>query len=294
MRVGILCLQNVPFREVRERARRAEAMGVDAFLAADHFVNPYHPGEPWLDAWTLLGALAASTERIGLGTLVSPITLRNPAILARSVATLDEVSDGRAECSLGAGGAPLDHSMTGIPAWPRPERNERFAAAAAIVRALLDSGRVMESGALAGPYPTSGTIVEPHGHDGRRIRLTIAALGPRAITVAAEFGDAWNSYGVGSGRDVHGLLPWDAAMTLLRGRAAALEAACAEVGRAPGAVTRSYTLVETYQGYPERDRMLAMLEDLRTAEIDEVVGYWPEDSADERRMEEFVGLARGG
>jgi alkanesulfonate monooxygenase SsuD/methylene tetrahydromethanopterin reductase-like flavin-dependent oxidoreductase (luciferase family) len=294
VRVGILCLQNVPFHELRERARRAEAMGVDALWIGDHFVNPYHPSEPWLEAWTLLGAIAVATERIALGTLVSPITLRNPAVLARSAATLDEVSGGRAECSIGAGGAPLDHSMTGIEAWARPERSERLAAAAGIVRSLLDTGRVGESGAVPGPYPATGTIVEPHGHQGRRIRLTIAALGSRAITVAAKYGDAWNSYGVGSGRDIHGLLPWDAAMATLRERSAVLDRASSEAGRASGAVTRSYTLVETYQGYPERDQMLAMLDDLHSAEIDEVVGYWPADPAQETRMEEFVGLARGG
>src|SRR5512135_2121322 len=208
MRVGILCLQNVPFHVMKERARRAENLGADVFWVADHFVNPYSPAEPWLEAWTLLGAVASATGRIALGTLVSPVTLRNPAVLARAAATLDEVSGGRAECSLGAGGAPLDHSMTGIESWPVRERSERLAAAAAILRQLLKSGRAGESEPAAGPYPVAGTIVEPHGHAGHRIRLTIAGHGSKAIGVAARFGDAWNSYGVGSGRDVHGLLPW--------------------------------------------------------------------------------------
>ena len=292
MRVGILSLQNVPFEVVRERARRAEDLGADAFLVADHFVNPYGPAEPWLEAFTLLGAIAAATERISLGTLVSPVTLRNPAVLARAAATLDEVSAGRAECSLGAGGAPLDHSMTGIESWPARDRSERLAAAAAILRQLLDTGRAGEPEPAAGPYPVAGTIVEPHGHAGHRIRLTIAGHGPNAIGVAARFGDGWNSYGVGSGRDVRGLLPWDEAMAVLRGRCALLDGALAAAGRESAAVRRSYTLVETYGSYPGRDRLAAMLGELRSAGIGEVVGYWPGDPADEPRLADLVELAR--
>ena len=290
MRIGILMLQNVPFAEVVTRARRLEDLGVETLWTGDHFVNPYEPERPWLEAWTLLGGVAASTQRIRLGTLVSPITLRNPALLARTVATLDDVSGGRAECSLGAGGAPLDHAMTGIEAWSRPERNERFAAAAAIVRSLLDTGRAGELEAAAGPYPVHGTIVEPHGHEGRRIRLTIAALGPKAIGVAARHADTWNSYGIGSGRSVHGLLPWDDAMAKLQERRAQLDAACVAVGRSPGAVSRSYTLVETYLGYPDRARLRTMLDDVERAGIDEVIGYWPADPRNEQHMEALIEL----
>jgi alkanesulfonate monooxygenase SsuD/methylene tetrahydromethanopterin reductase-like flavin-dependent oxidoreductase (luciferase family) len=292
MRIGILCLQNVPYRELVARARRLEDLGVDTLCIADHFVNPYAPAEPWLEAWTLLGALAERTSRLGLGTLVSPITLRNPSLLARSAATLDEISGGRAECSLGAGGAPLDHAMTGIEAWARAERNDRFAAAAGIVRSLLDTGRAGDPEAVPGPYAVHGAIVEPHGHDGRRIPFTIGALGPRAIGVAARYADTWNSYGVGTGRSVHGLLPWDAAMATLRERVSLLDAASRAASRAPETIRRSYTLVETYVGYPEPEDLAAMLDDLQAAGIDEVVGYWPANPEWEPRMDHLVALAQ--
>jgi alkanesulfonate monooxygenase SsuD/methylene tetrahydromethanopterin reductase-like flavin-dependent oxidoreductase (luciferase family) len=291
MRIGILALQNVPFADLVTRARRLEDLGVDILWTGDHFVNPYAPERPWLEAWTLLGGLAASTQSIGLGTLVSPITLRNPSLLARTAATLDEISGGRAECSIGAGGAPLDHSMTGIEAWERPERSARFAVAAGIVRSLLDTGRAGTPDP-AGPYPVNGAVVEPHGHAGHRIRLTIAALGPKAIDVAARYGDAWNSYGIASGRSVQGMLPWDAAMAKLRERGAALDAGCRAAGRTAGSIGRSYTLIETYLGYPEPDRLRAMLDDLEAEGIDEVIGYWPESPEWEPRMEALIALVR--
>lgn len=292
MRIGILTLQNAPYADLVARARRLEDLGVDTLWVADHFVNPYEPEGTWLEAWTLLGAIAASTQRIRLGTLVSPITLRNPSLLARSAATLDEISGGRAECSIGAGGAPLDHSMTGIEAWERPERNARFAAGAEIVRSLLDAGRAGDPGPFPGPYPVHGAVLEPHGYGGRRIRLTIAALGPKAIGVAAHAGDTWNSYGIGSGRSVHGLLPWEAAMATLRERASTLDDACRSAGRDPASIGRSYTLVETYVGYPETDHLRAMLDDVRAAGIDEVIGYWPANPEWQPRMEALVALAR--
>jgi alkanesulfonate monooxygenase SsuD/methylene tetrahydromethanopterin reductase-like flavin-dependent oxidoreductase (luciferase family) len=76
--------------------------------------------------WTLLSALAAHTRRIRLGTMVTNISLHNPAVLAKQALTVDHVSGGRQELGLGAGGAPLDHTMTGARDWVPPERATRL------------------------------------------------------------------------------------------------------------------------------------------------------------------------
>jgi F420-dependent oxidoreductase-like protein len=102
--------------------RAAETAGFDAALLAEH----YYPSSGHLErmsgeAWVFLGALARETERIRLGSLVSPVTFRHPSVLAKLAATLDHVSDGRAELGLGAGWLEAEHAAYGFdfPAGPR-------------------------------------------------------------------------------------------------------------------------------------------------------------------------------
>ena len=104
-------------------AQTAERLGFEALFRSDHYFSGRGvTGLGSTDAWTLLGALAARTERLRLGTLVSPVTFRSPAVLARSAATVDQVSGGRAEIGMGAGWWTEEHSQFGFPFPPTPER----------------------------------------------------------------------------------------------------------------------------------------------------------------------------
>jgi alkanesulfonate monooxygenase SsuD/methylene tetrahydromethanopterin reductase-like flavin-dependent oxidoreductase (luciferase family) len=94
LRFGIGLLPNA-WPELRERGRRTEALGFDVAWTADHYINPYRPAEPWLEAWTSLAALAAATARIRVGLLVACATFRNPVLLAKEALTVDHVSEGR-------------------------------------------------------------------------------------------------------------------------------------------------------------------------------------------------------
>src|SRR5207253_3085938 len=102
----------LPSAPVDELVRRWHALddlqGIDAIWLPDQLAP--RPGLRWLEAWTLLGALARETKRVRSGPLVSPLNLRNPAVLARAAVTLDELSGGRAELGVGAGGAPRDQA----------------------------------------------------------------------------------------------------------------------------------------------------------------------------------------
>jgi F420-dependent oxidoreductase-like protein len=112
-------------------AQTAEACGFDAALVAEHY-TPSGPAELYgqagagarmsPDAWVYLGGLARETTRIRLGTLVSPVTFRHPAVLAKMAATLDHLSQGRAELGLGAGWVELEHAAYGFPFPPAGER----------------------------------------------------------------------------------------------------------------------------------------------------------------------------
>jgi alkanesulfonate monooxygenase SsuD/methylene tetrahydromethanopterin reductase-like flavin-dependent oxidoreductase (luciferase family) len=103
-------------------ARAAELAGFDAALLAEHYAASSRAVDrPAADAWVYLAALARETERIRLGTLVSPVTFRHPSVLAKLAATLDHVSDGRAELGMGAGWLEAEHDAYGFP-FPPPGR----------------------------------------------------------------------------------------------------------------------------------------------------------------------------
>ncbi len=112
---------------LREIAEQAEAAGVDAIWVMDHFRQIPQLGRAWEDmpeSWTTLAHLAARTERVGLGTLVTGVTYRNVAHLAKIVATLDVLSGGRARCGLGLGWFAAEHEAYG---WAFPPVDDRYA-----------------------------------------------------------------------------------------------------------------------------------------------------------------------
>ena len=105
-------------------AETAERLGFDALFTSDHYLSHVDVPEPGSnDAWTLLAALAAKTERLRLGTMVSPVTYRLPTVLAKAATTVDRISGGRAILGMGAGWWEEEHRTHGIPF---PSTDERF------------------------------------------------------------------------------------------------------------------------------------------------------------------------
>lgn len=291
MRTGLFLLQDAPWEVLRERALRADEMGFDSIWVADHLVEPYNPTAPWSEAWTLLGALAATTERATLGALTSSQTLRNPTLLVQAVQTLSDISGGRAELAVGAGGAPLDHSMAGTPAWSPRERAERFAEFVPLVAGLLRTGASAEGGPDgARHYPVQGAKLTRSGG----VRLTVAALGPRSIQLAAAYGDAWNSYSVRTGGRVTGMVGHDEAVGLFRERKNRFERACEEAGRAPEGIRKSYTWIESYMsaGLPELEECKKAVSDFAEAGVEEFVVYWPRDESSGTSVRDFLEILR--
>lgn len=172
----VLLIPNVGWPELLARARRLEELGVDTVWVDDHVLNPADPAQPWLDAWSVLPALAAATSRVRVGPLVANGILRSPAVLVRHALSVDHISGGRLELGLGAGYAAADHAAAGQT--PRPDR------LAGLVRTV--------AGALRGQPAIDGF---PPLAPRRRIPLTVAAHGRRAIEVAATYADRWVSYG---------------------------------------------------------------------------------------------------
>jgi F420-dependent oxidoreductase-like protein len=132
------------FEKVAAVAVAAEDAGADTVMVMDHFYQLAMMGPPeheMLEAYTLLGALAARTRTVKLGTLVTGVTYRNPAILAKIVTTLDVISSGRAFLGIGAAWFDLEHEALGVDFPPVKERFERLEEALLICRAMFRGER---------------------------------------------------------------------------------------------------------------------------------------------------------
>ncbi len=230
---GIMLVPAPPWLRVVQHARLVESLGFDKIWLPDHFVYP--EDEPknmdWYECWTLLSALAVETQDITIGTLVSSMTLRNPAVLARMAMTVDHVSNGRLELGVGAGGVPTCHRMTGVPAWEPRERSERYAEFVEI----LDHMLLHEFTTYEGKhYNIQGAQMRPKSISQPRPPLNVAAHGDKSLRLAARFGDAWNCLSAG-----HGLTPKQTS-DIVRQRFEKLCVFAMEAGRDPTQLGRTF------------------------------------------------------
>ncbi len=221
------------FDQVVARATAAESSGFRSLWVMDHFYQlPALGGadQPMLEAYTLLGALATQTHTATLGTMVTGVTYRNPALLAKIVTTLDVISRGRAVLGLGAAWHDLEHTGYGFDFPPVAERMDRLEEALQICRAMFERDHVSFEGAH---YRTD---------DARNLPRPVQAGGPeilvggggerRTLRLVAQYADACNLHGDPDG---------------IRHKLEVLHRHCADVGRDPAEirVTRLATLVIT-------------------------------------------------
>ena len=195
MKVGVVLLAaevdwegSMPlWDDVRTFAVAAEDAGLDSVWMFDHFFNRTDDGtvEGMYEAWTILSALAAVTDRVQLGTLVMCTTFRDPGLLAKMAATLDEISSGRLILGIGAGWHDPEYEAFGFPT---DERFARFEEAFTILRALLDGERVTMSGRF---HQLDDAILAPPPR--RRIPILVAGDGPKMLRLTARSADAWNT-----------------------------------------------------------------------------------------------------
>ncbi len=210
---------------LREIAEQAEALGVDAIWVMDHFRQIPQLGRAWEDmpeSWTTLAHLAARTERVQLGTLVTGVTYRNVAHLGKIVATLDVLSGGRARCGLGLGWFAAEHEAYG---WPFPPVGERYALLEDALELLP-----MMWGPGAKPYrgrvlTVPETLCYPRPLQ-ERVPLLVGGGGERrTLRLAARHADAANVTGD---------------LATVRRKAAVLREHCVAEGRDPDTVTLTH------------------------------------------------------
>ena len=158
-------------------AEACEEHGIETMFRSDHYLSLAAPRERVAtDAWTLLGALAARTSRLRLGTLVSPVTFRHPSVLAKAAATVDHVSGGRVEVGMGAGWNKPEHEAFGFPFPETPERVRMLA------EQIEHVDRVLRDDLL--------TVQRPRPH------LIVGGAARSGTTApAARFADEYNTTG---------------------------------------------------------------------------------------------------
>lgn len=217
----------------REGWRIAEAAGFDHLWPFDHLVALHaSPVTPIFDGWTLLGAIAASTDRIRMGLNVSGNLYRHPALLAKIAVTVDHLSGGRLEVGLGAGWNEAEFAMFGLP-FPGPaDRIRMLDEASRVLKLLWTQERASFSGRY---YQLSDAISEPKPFQRPHPPLWIGGKGPkRTLRVAAEHADVWHS-------DV-----WHADITAAEASwdlAKVLDDHCAALDRDPASIGRAHSLL---------------------------------------------------
>ncbi len=231
LRFGIIQLQNRPWATLAENCQKVESLGYDSFWVGDHFVNGHNVEEDWFDGWSVLTALAAQTHTIRIGALVTNIIYRNPAVLAKQALTVDHISQGRLNLGIGATTErDPSHYMTGVEVWKTAERVQRFREVIEIVDHMLRNEITTYQGRY---YTITDARMKPSPIQKPRPPLTIAAIGPTTLKVAAKYADTWNTYGGWN------LTPQQTLETL-RERCDQLEQYCTQIGRDPNTITRSF------------------------------------------------------
>jgi F420-dependent oxidoreductase-like protein len=179
------------FPTVIAQAQEAEAAGFDSVFVMDHFYQLPGlgtPDQPMLEAYTALGALAAVTERVQLGTLVTGNSYRNPTLLAKEITTLDVISQGRAVLGIGTGWFELEHDSLGYDFGTFTDRFNKLDESLQIILPMLAGERPTFTGKY---YRTQEAMAEPRFRD--HIPLMIGGSGEKkTIPLAAKHFDHFN------------------------------------------------------------------------------------------------------
>ncbi|HMK63677.1 MAG TPA: LLM class flavin-dependent oxidoreductase [Acidimicrobiales bacterium] len=272
MRLGVVILPDRRWRDAAAIWREVEAIGFEHGWTYDHLAWGSLRDSAWFAAFPTLAAAAGVTSRIRLGTLVASPNFRHPVPLAREVLALDDISEGRFELGIGAGGGGWDATILGGPPWTAAERSARFAEFVELTDLLLSERRVSYSGSYysaeeARSYP--GCIQAP------RVPFVVGGTGPKAMAVVARFGDAWVTTGP---RHADGALDAEMGARAVAEQLDLLEAACGEIGRNAGQLRRIALLGPTLaQEMSSAAQFEDSVERYEAAGVTELIVHWPRE-----------------
>lgn len=234
---SITSRQGPGWETMREMACLAEAVGFDSLWLVDEPVTQIESEvlESW-ECWSLLGALAAQTSRITLGTLVTCTSFRNPASLAQFAVTVDEVSGGRFVLGLGVGGGKSTYDFYGFP-WEN--RFGRFEEALSVIHRLLRTGSANFQGRYVQVRECQLTLRGPQSNAIPLLVGTGVPPGPRMLRATALYADMWNG----------GLATETFTVEALEQAQHAVDEACQRVHRLPETLARTTSIDVVWPGY---------------------------------------------
>ena len=216
-------------------ARAFESMGFDSLWVCDHLYGPQSPQLPILEAWSMIAAVAAITERVELGTLVTPAGMRNPAQLGKTIATVDNIAGGRVIAGLGGGWMPREFTDFGMPFHGTGQRLKQLAETVELFKRMWgDEDEVTFDGDFV---KASGVVCQPKPP--RKVPILIGGAGEQVtMKIAAREADIWNNL---AGQQA-----------VLDHKIDVLHRHCDEIGRDPADVVASQQCLVTIAPDAER------------------------------------------
>ena len=186
MDFGVVIPSSWSARQVISIAKSAEDAGLDFLLLTDHYMTPI--SNSTVDAWAALAAVAATTERIRFGTCVTPVPFRPPAMLAKILATVDQISDGRVIFGVGAGWHRAEFDA--YSEWA--DDKVRAAKTAEALDLMTKLWAIRDPLDFHGKYfKGEGIVLEPKPVQEPYPSMWFGALGPFMLKLAAKYGEAW-------------------------------------------------------------------------------------------------------
>ena len=188
MKISIWASPSEPWADIAALVQHCEAKGWDGAYVSDHFMPSFGDDTgPTSECTALMAGMAATTQRMKIGSIVFGNTYRHPAVLANAVATIDEMSGGRVTLGIGAGWQENEHAAYGIELPPVKQRLDRFEEAVQVVKGLLTEDHFSFSGDY---YTLTNAPMNPKRAD---MPILIGGGGEkRTMKIAARYADEWN------------------------------------------------------------------------------------------------------
>ncbi len=192
MRIGVLLLPTDPWPETLQLVQQLDGAGFDHLWVYDHLTWRRYRDRPWFSAVPWLTGVAGVTDRIRIGTLVANPNIRHPLTLAKEMMTLDHISGGRLTVGIGAGGTGFDATVLGADRLSPGQRVARMREFVELFDGLLTGSIRTHRGNY---YAIEDATVLPRCVQRPRLPIAIAAGQSRTLRIAAEYGDAWVTWG---------------------------------------------------------------------------------------------------
>ncbi|MCU1392943.1 MAG: class flavin-dependent oxidoreductase [Ilumatobacteraceae bacterium] len=278
MKFSLWTSNSRPWSEMLDLATYAEATGWHSLWYADHFMSQTADDTPGdgdaLECWSVLAAVAAAVPRLRLTSMVSPVTIHHPVVLAKRAATVDQISGGRVVLGLGAGWQVNEHAGYGFRLPAPAERVTHFIEALQVIRHLLDDARASFAGQW---YTLTDAPFEPKPVQSP-LPILVGTSGQRMMRATARYATEWNTWGD---------------PTTVAAKTAEFETACAAVDADFAAIRRSaQALLFFADDAATADKVRAAAPAGRSligssAEIVDLVGAYADGGVDELALPDF-------